>query len=248
MLKCVIVDDENRSINTLKSIIQNYLNEKLTISGVADNAASGFEVIKATQPDIVFLDIEMPRYTGFDMLEMFDEINFQVIFTTGFDQYALAAIKFSALDYLLKPINITEVIQAVEKASQRINQVENARMIKSVVETVKSTQQEARIPLSFNNEIIMVKINEIVFCKASQDYTYVFLTDGKKILVSKNIKHFEQLFSNNLFFRTHHSFLVNKSYIKKFIKGDGGVIQTEFNQEIPVSRRKRADFLEWIKD
>ncbi len=249
MLSCIIIDDEALSIDTLKSIIRNYFSDKLTILGEADNATAGYEIITQNKPDVVFLDIEMPHLNGFDLLGMFENIDFQVIFTTGFDQYALAAIKFSALDYLLKPISITELEMAIQKASRRIDMVENARLIKNVLDTVKTSgPEDTKIPLSLNNEIEMVKVKEIVYCRANQDYTYVNLADGKKILVSKNIKHFEQLLDNRHFFRTHHSYLVNKRYIAKYLKGEGGVILTEFGQEIPVSRRKKTDFLDWVKE
>ena len=249
MLKCVIVEDETPSINTLISIIQKYLSDQLCIEGIAENAQDGYELILKAKPEIVFLDIEMPHQTGFEMLEMFEEINFQVIFTTGFDHYAISAIKFSALDYLLKPISIEELKESVKKAYERIDMQYNTQLIQNVLNTAKSPHDdENKIALSLNNEIEMVKVKEIVYCRANQDYTYVNLTNGKKVLVSKNIKHFEQLLSNYKFFRTHHSYLVNKIHIKKYLKGEGGVIITEFDQEIPVSRRKRSDFLEWIKD
>ncbi|AWV98118.1 LytR/AlgR family response regulator transcription factor [Arcticibacterium luteifluviistationis] len=248
MPTCVLIDDENRSIDTLKTIIENFLDEDLKILGTANSAKEGYQLILKTKPQIVFLDIEMPHQTGFDMLELFEKIDFEVIFTTGFDQYAITAIKFSALDYLLKPINIGELQLAVTKAVERFNSKSSANQIQNLLDNIKSPKDSTnKIPLPVMNGLEMVQVGQIVNCEASQDYTIITLAGGKQVLVSRSIKYFEELLTDYNFFRTHHSHLVNKEYIKKYVKGEGGYVITESGKEIPVSRRKKPEFLNWLK-
>lgn len=247
MNTCVLIDDEIRSIDTLKTIIENFLDEDLKILGTANSAQEGFNLILKTKPEIVFLDIEMPHQTGFDMLELFNNIDFEVIFTTGFDQYAITAIKFSALDYLLKPINISELQQAVQKAIERLSSKTSDNQIQNLLKNIRSPKDSTnKIPLPVMNGLEMVQVGQIVHCEASQDYTIVTLLNGKTILVSRSIKYFEELLNDYNFFRTHHSYLINKEFIKKYVKGEGGYIITESGKEIPVSRRKKPDFLTWL--
>lgn len=249
MLKGLIVDDENRSVETLKSIIQNYCSNELTIVGTANNITEAYQRINETNPDIVFLDVEMPHGSGFDLLEKFVNPPFEVIFTTGFDHYAVAAIKFSALDYLLKPINIEELRDAIDKAKNRIKGKNSQISIEHLIQNLRNPKDKAnKIPLPILNGFQFVPVNTIVYCEADEDYTYVHLNDGQKLTVSKSIKDFEDLLSNYDFFRIHHSFLINRSYIKKYIKGEGGTIVTDQNAELPVSRRRKTEFLEWLND
>jgi two-component system LytT family response regulator len=191
----------------------------------------------------------MPFGSGFDLLERFDSINFQVIFTTGFDQYAITAIKFSALDYLLKPINIQEVKDAVEKAVKNIATNNITNNFKILLESLKMPKNTSnKIPLPVLNGLELVQIDQIVYCEADEDYTHVFLKDGTKKVVTKSIKDFEEHLTSYGFFRIHHSFLVNKTYIKKYTKGEGGTVMTELDVEIPVSRRRKVEFLQWLNE
>lgn len=248
MPTCVLIDDEIRSIDTLKTIIENFIDDDLKILGTANSAKEGYDLIKITKPQIVFLDIEMPHQTGFDMLEKFKKIDFEVIFTTGFDQYAITAIKFSALDYLLKPINISELSLAVKKAQERLNSKSNTNHIQNLLDNIRSPKDTTnKIPLPVMNGLEMVQVGQIAHCKASQDYTTITLKDGKQVLVTRSIKYFDELLTDYNFFRTHHSHLVNKEYIKKYVKGEGGYIITDNGDEIPISRRKKTDFLNWLK-
>lgn len=251
MKTCVIIDDEERSVETLETIITRFLEDKLEILGTANNANKGFELITEKKPQLVFLDIEMPHGSGFDLLEMFSEPNFEVIFTTGFAQYAINAIKFSAIDYLLKPINISELIKSVDKAISRIdsggNSTNDLQLLLNNIKRPKS--KENKVPLPVMKGLEMVRVKDIIYCKADEDYTHVYLNlDNQKLVVTKSIKDFEELLTEYDFFRVHHSFLVNKDYIKKYIKGEGGNILTENGVEIPVSRRKKNDFISWLKN
>ena len=249
MHSCLIIDDENRSIETLSKIILTYCENKLEILGIANNIEEAYPLILSKKPDIVFLDIEMPFGSGFDLLERFDSIDFQVIFTTGFDQYAITAIKFSALDYLLKPINIQEVKDAVEKAIKNIATNNITNNFKILLESLKMPKNTSnKIPLPVLNGLELVQIDQIVYCEADEDYTHVFLKDGTKKVVTKSIKDFEEHLTSYGFFRIHHSFLVNKTYIKKYTKGEGGTVMTELDVEIPVSRRRKVEFLQWLNE
>lgn len=249
MYKAVIVDDENRSVETLKSIIQQFCSNEVEVTGSANSVQEAYPLILATSPDIVFLDVEMPHGSGFDLLEKFTKPTFEVVFTTGFDHYAITAIKFSALDYLLKPINIEEVREAISKAKKRIEGKHTQQNLEHLIKNLRHPRDKTnKIPISVVNGFQFVPVNTIVYCEADDDYTYVHLIENQKLTVSKNIKEFEDILANYDFFRIHHSFLINRDYIKRYIKGEGGTILTEQGNELPVSRRRKPEFLEWLNN
>ncbi len=249
MYKAVIVDDENRSVETLKSIIQQFCSDEVEVTGTANSVQEAYPLILATSPDIVFLDVEMPHGSGFDLLEKFTKPTFEVVFTTGFDHYAVTAIKFSALDYLLKPINIEEVREAISKAKKRIEGKHTQHNLEHLIQNLRHPRDKTnKIPISVVNGFQFVPVNTIVYCEADDDYTYVHLTENQKLTVSKNIKEFEDILANYDFFRIHHSYLINRDYIKRYIKGEGGTILTEQGNELPVSRRRKPEFLEWLNN
>ncbi|AFK03634.1 two component transcriptional regulator, LytTR family [Emticicia oligotrophica DSM 17448] len=247
MYKAIIVDDENRSVETLRIILQQFCSNEIEIVGTANSIDEAYTLIQTVAPHIVFLDVEMPHGSGFDLLERISKPNFEVIFTTGFDRYAVTAIKFSALDYLLKPINIEEVIEAVSKAKKRIEGKHTQNNLEHLINNLRHPRDKNnKIPISVVNGFQFVPVNTIEYCEADDDYTYIHLTDNQKLTVSKNIKEFEDILANYDFFRIHHSFLVNRDYIKKYVKGEGGTILTEHGHELPVSRRRKQEFLEWL--
>lgn len=249
MYKAIIVDDENRSVETLTIILEQFCSNEVEIVGTANSIQEAYTLIHAVSPDIVFLDVEMPHGSGFDLLERIAKPNFEVIFTTGFDRYAVTAIKFSALDYLLKPINIEEVKEAVSKAKKRIEGKHTQNNLEHLINNLRHPRDKNnKIPISVVNGFQFVPVNTIVYCEADDDYTYIHLTDNQKLTVSKNIKEFEDILANYDFFRIHHSFLVNRDYIKKYVKGEGGTILTEQGNELPVSRRRKQEFLEWLNN
>jgi two-component system, LytTR family, response regulator len=249
MYKAIIVDDENRSVDTLRSIIQQFCSNEVEIVGTANSVQEAYTLIHLVKPDIVFLDVEMPHGSGFDLLEKIPKPNFEVIFTTGFDRYAVTAIKFSALDYLLKPINIEEVKDAISKAKKRIESKHTQNNLEHLINNLRHPRDKNnKIPISVVNGFQFVPVNTIVFCQADDDYTYIYLIDGQKLTVSKNIKEFEDILANYDFFRIHHSYLMNRDYIKRYIKGEGGTILTEQGNELPVSRRRKQEFLEWLNN
>lgn len=249
MYKAIIVDDENRSVETMKIILQQFCSDEVKVVGTANSIQEAYTLIHAVSPDIVFLDVEMPHGSGFDLLERIPKPNFEVIFTTGFDRYAVTAIKFSALDYLLKPINIEEVKEAVLKAKKRIEGKHTQNNLEHLINNLRHPKDKTnKIPISVVNGFQFVPVNTIVYCEADDDYTYIHLTENQKLIVSKNIKEFEDILADYDFFRIHHSFLINRDYIKKYVKGEGGTILTEQGNELPVSRRRKQDFLEWLNN
>ncbi len=244
MLRAVIVEDEKRSRETLSGLLKLYC-KNLTVVGEAENVREGLEVIKQQNPDVVFLDIQMPDGSGFKLLEQIKQISFDVIFTTAYDQFAIKAIRFSALDYLLKPILPNDLVNAVNKAEKNKQVQKSNSNIKVLLENINRPPAESpKIILSTSEKINVIKVDEIIRCESDNYYTMFYFTDGKRLLVSKTLKEQEELLSEHNFIRPHKSHLINVKYIKSYLKTDGGVILMENGSKIPVSRRKK----EYIKE
>lgn len=243
-MKAIIVDDEPMSQDTLRQLLE-FCCPQVQIVGEADSAKAAFSIIQEKDPDVVFLDIEMPFGSGFDLLAKFPKIDFEVIFVTAFDQYALKAIKFCALDYLLKPINGQELMEAIKKLEQKQAVFYKKVNIKALLQNLKQPNSSSnQIALPTNDGLEFLKVSEIIRCKADGRYSNVFIKDGTKSVVCKNLKEFETLLSDHNFIRVHHSHLVNMSYVKKYSRLDGGYLTMEDGANIPVSRRKKEQFLE----
>ena len=223
----------------------------MLILGEADGVQSGIAMIRQQQPDVVFLDIQMRDGSGFRLLEEVDEVNFEVIFTTAFDEYAIKAIKYSALDYLLKPIVPEELIQAVQKVEDRkAAKINNTtKNIDVLLDNLKATTREShKIILSTSEKIHVIKVDDIIRCESDNYYTLFFFVGGKKLLVSKTLKENENLLKDHNFIRPHKSHLVNAKYIKGYMKNDGGFIVMSDESKIPVSRRKKELIMEIINN
>lgn len=241
-LKTIIIDDEQDAVNFIKSIIEEYC-PKLEVAGSANSAKEGSKLIIDKTPDLVFLDVEMPHGSGFDLLANFPDNTFDVIFVTAFNHYAIKAIKFSAVDYILKPINISEFIKAVDKVidgkTKNHNKGEN---FTTLLENVRSTlPAKLAIPTSDGMEYLNTK--EIIRVEADRSYSWFFLADRRKILVSRNLKEYQELLSDRNFFRTHNSHLINLEYVKKYIRHEGGAVELTDGSQVPISRGKRDLFL-----
>ena len=244
MLRAVIVEDEKRSRETLSGLLKIYC-KNLTVVGEAENVREGLEVIQKQNPDVVFLDIQMPDGSGFKLLKQIKQISFDVIFTTAYDQFAIKAIRFSALDYLLKPIFPNDLVNAVNKAEKNKQAQKSNSNIKVLLENINRPPAESpKIILSTSEKINVVKVEEIIRCESDNYYTMFYFTDEKRLLVSKTLKEQEELLSEYNFIRPHKSHLINVKYIKSYLKTDGGVILMEDGSKIPVSRRKK----EYIKE
>lgn len=238
-MNCVIVDDEKSNIENLSLLLNRYVNN-INIVGTAQNTDEAIALIDKLQPDLVFLDIEMPGRNGFEVLKAFNKPPFDVIFVTAYDQYGIKAIKFSALDYLLKPIDVEELKQAIEKAAARLLQKKDNHSIGNLLSFLKQEHNSnPRIALPGTNEIRYVNISEVVRCESSNNYTFVYLTGGEKILVSRSLKEFADLLASYHFIRTHQSHLVNAGFVKSYLREDGGTVLMKDHTRIPVSRQNR---------
>jgi len=243
MLRTIIIDDEPQVRKTLARMLEEECsNVKLLKS--ADGVNSGLRAINKENPDLVLLDIQMDDGTGFDLLKKVEPINFKVIFITAFDQYAIQAFKFSAIDYLLKPVDPEDLKQAVSKAEQMV-QEDFSTQLKVLDDNLKTQETKGKkIILRTSETVHLVKVSDISYCESDISYTLFYLTDGQKILVSKTLKEFEDMLKEFGFFRVHKSFLVNLFAISKFEKADGGYLVMENNDRVPVANRKKDELME----
>jgi two-component system LytT family response regulator len=246
-MKALIVDDEKFCRDNLKILLKDYCPEVSEID-VASNAKESRQLISESNPDILFLDIMMPRESGFDLLESISEKPKSIVFTTAHNEYALQAIKAEALDYLEKPVDIEELQTAVYKASQKqVRAGSTDDLVKQVMLELsrKSDDEKIAIPMREGYELISVK--DIVHLEASESYTMIYLADGKRIVSSKNIKVYEQKLDSNTFFRTHKSHVINvKHHLVRFSRIDGNSAVMSNGKHVPISRRKLQSFLEEI--
>lgn len=240
MIRAVIIDDEANNIDNLKALLLRHC-PQVSVKDFACNADTGIEVINRVEPDLVFLDIQMPGKTGFDLLKSLSKPAFEIIFVTGFDQYGIQAIRFSAIDYLLKPIDPQDLHAAVARAAEKINERQQNTQIQNLVQLLLNTPQksEHRIGLSSARETRFVKTGEIVRCLAENNYTIFFLQSGEQILVSKPMFEYDEMLAGYGFIRPHHSHLVNTTYVKSLLKEDSGYLLMMDGAKVPVSRMKR---------
>jgi two-component system, LytTR family, response regulator len=245
MITAIIIDDEAKGRLALREKISGYC-PQIKILAEAANGAEALLLIQRHQPQLIFLDIEMPRMTGFEMLNELAEKNFHIIFTTAYDQYAIKAIKYAAFDYLLKPIDIEELKLAVEK----IDTTQNNQTKKQVELLQQNMQQPKRqlnkLAIPTLEGLLFYDINDIIHLEANSNYTNIHFANQTKIVASKTLKDFEELLPGDIFFRTHHSHLINLNFIKRYIKGDGGQIELQNGTYVDVARRKKDEFLKAI--
>lgn len=244
MITAVIIDDEIPSIDTLKWKIKNYCPE-IEIIAFFDNPVEGVNFLKKTSPDLLFLDIEMPMLNGFDVLEELGrDVACDVIFTTAYDNFGIQAVKFSALDYLLKPVQNKELLEAIEKHKKKAMQ-QSSKQIGMLLENVKAEKEGKvfKIALATKESIEFVEPEEIVVCSSDSNYTMVHLTDGRKHLISRTLKDFEDMLTPHQFYRSHNSHLVNLDCVQKFMRGDGGYLVMKNKMKIPVSKNRREGLL-----
>ena len=245
-LKAVIIDDVAQARDTLREDLETYCTH-LEIIGEADGVVSGSKLLKKVKPDVVFLDIQMQDGSGFDILEILPDINFQVIFTTASDAFAIKAFRFSAIDYLLKPIDPDELMDAVKKLAmidKSISQNENFDLL---LNTVKEKSLPKRLALHTLEKIHITEIEDIVRCESNGNYTTFFFADGQKLLVTKTLKEYDQLLSEHEFVRVHQSHLINASQIKEFVKVDGGYLVMRNGTKVPVSLRKKSNVMKLLE-
>lgn len=240
LIDSIVVDDERNGRENLISLLKKHCPE-IVIVAEASSSTEAICKIEEQRPQLVFLDIEMPGKNGFEVLNHFDTPGFKVIFVTAYDQFAIQAIRFSALDYLLKPIDINELRVAVDrfhiqkdKADQRLDVFKNNKNV---------SFEERRIAIPSNDKIDFVRIKDIVSCKGEGGYTHISLHDAPEIFTSKPLIYYEELLEGLNFLRTHKSFLINTSHVVSYVKSDGGFLEMSNQQVIPVSRRRRDQVL-----
>lgn len=247
-LKAIIVEDEKHSRETLKNLLEEFCVDVKVIETAA-SVDEAVTKISSLHPDVVFLDIELQTGTGFDVLSQLRDINFEVIFTTAFEQYAIKAVKFSSLDYLLKPIDLEELQKSIEKAKKKKNQEVYKKQLETLMLNLKQQHPKLnKICLSTADGFEFINTADILYCKAEGSYTTFILNDNSKLLVSKHLKEYESLLLEKQFMRVHNSFLINLKEVKKFVKSDGGYIVMNNNDTVSISRSKKDDFLELMNN
>lgn len=238
-IRAIIIDDEENNIANLQDLLQNYSPE-VEVCETAQSASEGIAKIKSKQPDLVFLDVQMPGGNGFDMLEALSPINFQVIFVTAFDQYAIRAIRFCAIDYLMKPLDILDLQQAVQRAIQNLQETTPIQAPQQFIENRNQAPGKIKIGLPTAERILFVELNEIVRCVGESNYTHVHLINGERILISKTLKEFDELLADKGFARVHQSHLIHLKYVRSFEKNDGGYLKMNDGATVPVSRQRKS--------
>lgn len=239
-MKAILIDDESHNLTNLQVLLNTYC-PQVEVCALAQSAEQGKIAVKTYLPDLIFLDIQMPEQDGFAFLGSLDSYDFEVIFVTAYDQYAIQAMRFSAVDYLLKPINIKELVDAVNRAFKQNQLKSQHKQIEYLMDwfKVQSQKEEQRIALSTVEETRFAKVSEIIRCESSNNYTTFFLSDNSKLLVSKPIYEYDELLSNYGFIRCHQSHLVNKAYIKSWLKEYGDFLLLNDGTQIPISRGKK---------
>jgi two-component system LytT family response regulator len=246
MKKALVIDDENRTRELIVKMINSFGFEIEAIPG-GDNVQSGIASIEQENPDLVFLDIQMPDGTGFDVLRGLKDRNFEVIFVTAHEEFAIKAIKFSALDYILKPIDQSELMVAVEKAIKTIDEKKEESQFEPLQHNINPNHKR-RLVLKTQESVHVVDLENIIRCEADRNYTSFFLTGGKKILVSKTLKEYETLLTGYNFLRVQQSHLINLDYVDRYDKGDGGSVVMKDGSEVPLSPAKREIFFKILEN
>lgn len=241
-LTAVIVDDEESPRNMLSGLLQRR-HPELQILGLATDVPTGIELIRRTAPQLVFLDIELKEKTAFDLLRDLGEQSPHVVFTTAHENYAVRAIRFSALDYLLKPIDPVELSVAIAKARKVVRITDKPAMVDMLLKNIDRSTGERIIALPVSDGLELVHVSEIIVCESDSNYTTLFMRDNKRLIISRTLKEFEDLLGEQDFIRVHNCHLINKKHIKKYIKGEGGEVMMSNGMNIAVSRRKKPELM-----
>jgi two-component system, LytTR family, response regulator len=243
MYATIIVDDEKPQQDLLSGMIINNF-PRLQLAGICSSVDEGIEKIKTVKPQLVFLDVVMPPLTGFDLLNRLIPVDFDVIFTTSHEQYAVNAFKVSAVDYLLKPFTLEQLTEAIEKFEKKMHLKQSLQHIETLLHNLDSHSYDAvKIALPTLNGFTFIQLGEIIRCESDNTYTTFFLRDKTKIMVSKTMKECEDILSGYDFCRIHNSHMINMQYIKDYIKGEGGQVRMCDNSTVDVSRKRKQEFL-----
>ena len=245
MLTAIIIDDEQKGRLALKQKLADYCPD-IQLLGEADSGSKGIQLIEQVHPDVIFLDIEMPGMDGFEMLKKIPGKQFHIIFTTAYDHYAIKAIKFAAFDYLLKPVDIEELKQAIERIIQTRPQNQTVKKLEVLEHNLFTNSSLNKIAIPTLDGFLFFDIDDITHLEAQSNYTEIHFINNQKLIACRTLKEFEELLPTDIFFRPHHSHIVNLSFIKRYIRGDGGQIELQNGAIVSVSRRKKDEFLKAI--
>lgn len=243
MIKVICIDDEKDALEVLQIQLHQHFEHEVQVLGLYSDSREGIAAILELKPDLVFLDIEMPFKNGFEVLEETKEIHFKVIFTTAYNQFAIKAFKVSAVDYLLKPIDGLELVAAVKKVIVG-NQEKMQNQIAALLNQFSTKQAQDKIALNIGDTLQFFNAEDIIRFESDSNYTHIYLKSGKKITTAKTLKDVEEKLGGTIFFRIHHSHLVNLNYVVKYIKGNAGYAEMLDGSLISISRAKKEEFLE----
>lgn len=250
MINCIIIDDEPQNTRLLQNMLEIHC-PSVQVMAVENNPKNCLALFQELQPQLVFLDVEMPHLNGFDILKQAEPVNFEVIFVTAFSQYAVDAFECQATGYITKPVSAEKLQAAVATAAKRIEEKSINKNLFTLLEQTAKPASPNKIPLSTSNGLVFVKLSDIMYCESSGNYTHFYLCDEKKIVVSRQLGEYEKLLPDPDFIRIHDKYVVQLSFIKEYIKGSGGEVILENGKEIPVAARRKEEFLarfeKWIK-
>lgn len=246
-IKTIVIDDESKARDTITSMLETFCPE-VEVIATAGSVREGRKILTEHKPDLVLLDIKMGDGTGFDLLRKLSQVNFLVVFITAFEEFAIRAIKFSALDYILKPLDPDELANAVQKAKLAIEKAQMSTRLEALYENLDMIQQkDKKIVLKTTGSVHIVQLKDIIRCESRKNYTFFYTTEKEEIKVSKTLKEFDELLESFKFYRVHQSHLVNIAHVKRYEKKDGGYLVMDDQEKVPVSFRKKEDLMKLFK-
>ena len=251
MIKAIIVDDEQHCIDRLSVQLSQHCGQSIHLAGSFSTIEAGLQAIKSLQPQLVFLDVQIHNKTGFDLLQQVRDKSFEVIFTTAYEKYAVQAFRFSAIDYLLKPVDPEDLVQAISKITLKKPVDELSRKLETLLDNMEQLKQYTppkKIIVPTINGFELLPVIDIIRCQSDINYTTIFMKDRQKLVVAKTLKEFEEMLEDYNFFRVHNSHLVNLAYVKSYNKGKGGSVLMIDSSEIEVSTRRKDDFLKKLAE
>jgi two-component system LytT family response regulator len=243
MIRSIIIDDEKNCVDSLAFDLRKNF-PQIELIDTCTSPKQGLLSIRKQKPDLVFLDVQMPWMNGFEMLEMLDEIDFAIIFTTAYDQFAAKAFRLSAIDYLLKPVDLNDLKEAVKKATDKIDQKSGKANIDNLLHNINNPEAKQRVAFAGREGYEFIEIPSIVYAQAEGAYTHVFLNHKRKLIISKTLSDIEEMLPANQFQRIHHSTLVNLNHVTHFYKTDGGYIVLDSGEKLVVSKSKKEGLME----
>lgn len=244
MISAIIIDDEQSCIDRLSGLLSTHCGQTVRLAGTADSVSKGIQLIENTQPALLFLDVQIGEETGFDLLRKLNDIHFEVIFTTAFEKYAVQAIKFSAADYLLKPVDLDDLLQAIDRLKSKMSKEEMAQKLDVLfhnLKTLEGSSKKITVPTIAGFEVLQVR--DIIRCESDVNYTHIVVSDKPKVTVARTLKEFEEMLTEYNFCRVHNSHLINLVHVRKYTKGSGGYVTMSDHSEVEVSQRKKEEFL-----